>query len=1187
MNKKSAGFLLYILFLGYASVVCAERWGDFKADHCTAMGLRQYSARLWDIPWPRSWEEACANMPADINGHHFDSPSRCVNQGTAFGMWGEFDVPDESCPYWGDFKRDECSGFGKRQFSSILHDIPDGISWENACANKGANVEGQSFSRPDRCRNTGVAMWGEFDVNDGSCFPSWGAFKKDHCTGTDKRQYSAVLHNIPSGVSWEDACLRMTATVEGTFFATPSRCKNMGTAMWGEFDISDSSCGPPSWGTFKKDQCTGSSKRQYSAILHNIPEGMSWELACSQTSATVEGTFFAIPSRCKNTVTAMWGEFDVEDASCAPQHWGEWGTFKKDHCTGVGKRQYSAMLHNIPTGIQWETACSQAPADVEGTHFDAPSRCVNTGTAMWGEFDVGDASCSAQYWGSFKKDHCSDSGKRQYSSVLHNIPAGVKWEDACASTAASIAGLSFPRPTRCKNEGGVFMWGEFEVFDSTCSPVTECSDPIPPPGSFAKTGNNGTLSCDAYCANMGGNWGPAGVCAKGRIVSGLNQDTCIRCAEVGRDLGATDVACFCKPQLTGFADTHNHQFANLAFGGQAVWGKPFGPIDEALGHCTPAHGPGGLDDLMFDFSRQTKFWPPWKVLSAGHLVGGYPEFDGWPRFTSTSHQTVYEDWLYRAYEGGLRLMVVLAVNNEEACNFPHPVTGGIRRAPGRTCDDAEAIKLQIEGAKEMERYIDKKHGGPGNGWYRIVYSPQQARDAISSGKLAIVLGVEVDYFLNCRTEADCTQDDVRNRLEEYYKMGIRHVFPLHFVSNGFGDVALSNFITHGPSRFCDQEGYEYQRDPTKSAICGARGLTDIGKFLVKELIRKKMIIDIDHMSTLARNDALTIAEMYKYPVISGHTGFFDVSKGAARHEGNLKANEVKRIWELGGMVSVIAAPGDRETILTYRGEGTPVVDHQCGLTSQTFAQAYLYAIEKMNYGPVGIGTDFNAGPDLPGPRFGPHRVCRGGGIIPLGTPTSPQTARVEYPFPISVLGSPTMLDKSVVGQKTFDINDDGLAHIGLLPDFIEDLKQQGLRPQDLEPLLKSADGYITMWEKAEKRGVAFALVQQIYMRVLERESDPGGLDFWVKSIINGERSIKEVVRAIAKSPEHYNRFIAPNPIPEQVRICYRHLLARDADPGGQTFWEGVVNSQGINSVIDGIIDSQEYQQKFGDNTVPN
>ena len=55
-------------------------------------------------------------------------------------------------------------------------------------------------------------------------------------------------------------------------------------------------------------------------------------------------------------------------------------------------------------------------------------------------------------------------------------------------------------------------------------------------------------------------------------------------------------------------------------------------------------------------------------------------------------------------------------------------------------------------------------------------------------------------------------------------------------------------------------------------------------------------------------------------------------------------------------------------------------------------------------------------------------------------------------------------------QKTsareFDFNTQGLAHIGLLPDMVEDLKKVGLA-NDLDPLFGSAEAYIRMWEKSE------------------------------------------------------------------------------------------------------------------------
>lgn len=70
------------------------KWGEIQEDGCTGYGRKQYSARLWHIQG--SWEEACNNTQANIKGQWFDRPTRCVNTGIT-GMWGEFDVEDDSC----------------------------------------------------------------------------------------------------------------------------------------------------------------------------------------------------------------------------------------------------------------------------------------------------------------------------------------------------------------------------------------------------------------------------------------------------------------------------------------------------------------------------------------------------------------------------------------------------------------------------------------------------------------------------------------------------------------------------------------------------------------------------------------------------------------------------------------------------------------------------------------------------------------------------------------------------------------------------------------------------------------------------------------------------------------------------------------------------------------------------------
>jgi hypothetical protein len=88
-------------------IVPALHWGDFKSSGCSATGFRQYSAVLWDIPFGQSWEQACANMPADVAGLHFEKPTRCRND-HGLNMWGEFDVPDAGCPIPTPINKDVC-----------------------------------------------------------------------------------------------------------------------------------------------------------------------------------------------------------------------------------------------------------------------------------------------------------------------------------------------------------------------------------------------------------------------------------------------------------------------------------------------------------------------------------------------------------------------------------------------------------------------------------------------------------------------------------------------------------------------------------------------------------------------------------------------------------------------------------------------------------------------------------------------------------------------------------------------------------------------------------------------------------------------------------------------------------------------------------------------------------------------
>jgi hypothetical protein len=61
---------------------------------------------------------------------------------------------------------------------------------------------------------------------------------------------------------------------------------------------------------------------------------------------------------------------------------------------------------------------------------------------------------------------------------------------------------------------------------------------------------------------------------------------------------------------------------------------------------------------------------------------------------------------------------------------------------------------------------------------------------------------------------------------------------------------------------------------------------------------------------------------------------------------------------------------------------------------------------------------------------------------------------------------------ATIGNRTLDFNTEGLVHIGLLPELIEDARRDAVSEADLEPLFRSAEGYIRMWERSEERGAA-------------------------------------------------------------------------------------------------------------------
>lgn len=114
------------------------------------------------------------------------------------------------------------------------------------------------------------------------------------------------------------------------------------------------------------------------------------------------------------------------------------------------------------------------------------------------------------------------------------------------------------------------------------------------------------------------------------------------------------------------------------------------------------------------------------------------------------------------------------------------------------------------------------------------------------------------------------------------------------------------------------------------------------------------------------------------------------------------------------------------------------------------------------------------------------------------------------------------------------------------------------------------------------------VVDELYRHMLERAADPGSAA-WVTRLQTGT-TVREIVRQIAKSSEHAQRFYNPGEgaVAEEraVATLYRHILGRQPDQPGLRTLTQQASERGLPAVVDAIIGSAEYNQTLGDWGVP-
>jgi hypothetical protein len=116
------------------------------------------------------------------------------------------------------------------------------------------------------------------------------------------------------------------------------------------------------------------------------------------------------------------------------------------------------------------------------------------------------------------------------------------------------------------------------------------------------------------------------------------------------------------------------------------------------------------------------------------------------------------------------------------------------------------------------------------------------------------------------------------------------------------------------------------------------------------------------------------------------------------------------------------------------------------------------------------------------------------------------------------------------------------------------------------------------------------VVSELYRHILERGPDPGA-QTWEQALSSGRMTVRDLVRTLVTSQEHTQRFGQTEsgegtPYERAVARMYRHVLGRQPDPEGQRAHAEGAQRSGLTSIVDSLVNSQEYTNNFGDWGVP-
>jgi microsomal dipeptidase-like Zn-dependent dipeptidase len=560
--------------------------------------------------------------------------------------------------------------------------------------------------------------------------------------------------------------------------------------------------------------------------------------------------------------------------------------------------------------------------------------------------------------------------------------------------------------------------------------------------------------------------------------------------------------------IPGFADLHLHQMADLGNDGKLLWGSHDGPSEElALPECLGnnhayCYIPSPIAELLYGAeagSHAGLFSPipipcgpvlgnfgPLRYTRGWHQNATAKAFKEWPIWRTITHQQAYRQWLEQAHNDGLNLLVMSALNANLACDLIPSVTGSGHSFLGEHpldeeipegltpeqlaidesirdefpfCNDRKNVRRQLIAAWTFaEKYP----------WYEIALTPGHAAQIIQEGKLAVVLSIEANKFI----DADSIED-ARAQLDYWVDgLGVRSFQPVHQLNNQLGGPSYFNGLINilqgvvNAATLVTEDLGSFWQAPASELLGALSGmvrdasgentqvLTTMGLQLLLDAMDLGILIDISHMDRVGSNQAYNVAVGQNYyPLYISHARYQDLLT-TDPHDDHLARpwQTIQEIKELNGMVGLRTG---RDRVRWYTSGALP---NNCPGSSRDYAQSYLYG--SLAYGiPQAFGTDLNGFIHQMRPRFyqaGHPKYDNDAWACGEGYQLGGGAASIRANFQASQ-GS-----RATEGTGTnFDLT--GFGHIGQIGAVLSDLQQLSVDTVELE---NSAENFVQMWFSA-------------------------------------------------------------------------------------------------------------------------